>query len=420
MSMHNKLCIVGAGYVGLPLAMAFSEHYPTMLYSHSVPHIDALKNGEDRTEGFTASELQNSSLHFTSSHSDIAKANIYIICVPTPVDKDNNPDLTAVTDATKDVASLLKKGDLVIYESTVFIGCTEEVCVPLLEQGSGLKYNEEFFCGFSPERINPADKRHTIDNVIKIVAGSTAQTGEVMQKLYGSIVKAGIHVAPAIKIAEASKLVENIQRDVNIALMNELSHLFNRLGIDTKEVIKAASTKWNFNTYYPGLVGGHCISVDPYYLVYNAKKMGVKTSLVETSRDINNHMPDFIVEKSITLMHNRGINIKSASVLLLGISFKEDCPDIRNSQSAIIALSLVKEVATVDVFDPVVDPKEVFRSYHIKCLESIDKEAKYDAIIISVAHKDFNTINFKRLLKKDGVLFDVKGILPIDQSDARL
>lgn len=418
--MHNKLCIIGAGYVGLPLAMAFSKLHETTLYSHNVEHIQALKNGIDRTRTFKPNELDNSYIYFTSKLDEITGANIYIITVPTPVDKVNKPDLTAIIGATKDVASILKKGDLVIYESTVFIGCTEEVCVPLLTQGSGLKYNEDFFCGFSPERINPADKDHTIENVVKIVAGSTPQTSKVMQKLYSSIVKAGIHVAPAIKIAEASKLVENIQRDVNIALMNELSHLFNSLKIDTNEVIKAASTKWNFNTYYPGLVGGHCISVDPYYLVYNAKRLGVETALIESSREINNKMPHYIVQKTITLMKEKGVHIKNASVLLLGISFKEDCPDIRNSQSARIALSLVKEVATIDVFDPVVDPKEVFSTYHIKCVETIDKEPKYDAIIISVAHNDFKTIDIKRLLKKDGVLLDVKGILPIDESDARL
>lgn len=420
--MKATLCIVGAGYVGLPLAMELSKHHLTMVYSHSSKHIEALKNGHDRTGTFNSSELQNSKINFTSDLQDIADANIYIITVPTPVDEVNSPDLSAIISATKDIASLLNKDDIVIYESTVFIGCTEELCVPLLAQGSGLTYNEEFFCGFSPERINPADKEHTIQNVVKIVAGSTPQTSKVMQKLYGSIVKAGIHVAPAIKIAEASKLIENIQRDVNIALMNELSHLFNKLEIDTNEVIKAASTKWNFNTYQPGLVGGHCISVDPYYLVYNAKKLGVETALVESSREINNQMPEYIVKKSITLMKERGFDLKSTSVLLLGISFKENCPDIRNSQSAKIALSLATEVASVDVCDPVVDSDEVLKTYRIKCVDSIPmhKKSSYDAVIISVAHDEFKTIDIKSLLKKDAVVFDVKGILPIDESDVRL
>jgi len=420
--MKRTLCVIGTGYVGLPLAMAFSKHYPTSAYSHSAAHIESLKKGNDRTGSFNSDELQNANIAFTSDLDEISDANIYIITVPTPVDKANDPDLTAITSATKDVAGLLNKGDIVIYESTVFIGCTQELCAPLLEEGSGLKYNEEFFCGFSPERINPSDREHTIENVVKIVAGSTPETGKVMQKLYSSIVKAGIHVAPAIEVAEASKLVENIQRDVNIALMNELSHLFNSLNIDTKEVIKAASTKWNFNTYYPGLVGGHCISVDPYYLISNAKKEGIQTSLIETSREINNQMPHYIVHKSMALMKEKGIDIKGASILLLGLSFKEDCPDIRNSQSATIALSLEKEVSKVDVYDPVVDAEEVLRSYHIECLESLPSHEAllYDAVIISVAHQAFKSLNIKKLLKKDSVVFDVKGILSTDESDARL
>ena len=418
--MHHKLCIVGAGYVGLPLAVAFSEHYPTMLYSHSQSHIDALKKGVDRTESFSTEELKSARIHFSSDKNEIAEANTYIISVPTPVDEANNPDLSSIIDATKSVASLLKKGDLVIYESTVFVGCTQEICIPLLVEGSGLKYNREFFCGFSPERINPADQERTISDVVKIVAGSTPEVSSIMQKLYGTIVKAGIHVAPSMKVAEASKLVENIQRDVNIALMNELSHIFNNLDIDTHDVIEAASTKWNFNPYYPGLVGGHCISVDPYYMVYNAKKAGISSTLIESARDINNQMPAYIIKESLRLMKEKGIDTKTSSVLLLGMSFKEDCPDIRNSQSAEIALSLTTKVASIDVFDPVVDTDEVFKTYHIRCIESIQKGSLYDAIIITVAHTQFKKIDIKKLLKKDGLLFDAKGILAIDESDARL
>ncbi len=420
--MKTQLCIIGAGYVGLPLAMAFSKEHPTLIYSHSAEHIKALKNGIDRTGSFTSHELQNTNLQFTSELADITDANIYIVSVPTPVDEKFNPDLHAIISATKDLAPHLKKGDLVIYESTVYIGCTEETCVPLLAEGSGLKFNEDFFCGFSPERINPADQVHTIDKVVKIVAGSTPQISGKMKELYGSIVQAGIHVAPSIKTAEASKLVENIQRDVNIALMNELSHIFNALGVDTNEVIKAASTKWNFNTYYPGLVGGHCISVDPYYLVHNARKAGLRTPLIETSRETNNEMPHYIVRQTVSLMHDKGIDVKTASVLLMGLSFKENCPDIRNSQSAIIALTIAKEVVQLDVFDPVVDPEEVSRNYGIECLQSLPAptEKLYDAVIIAVAHQAFKQLDIKELLKDKGVLFDVKGVLSADESDARL
>ena len=418
--MHHKLCIVGAGYVGLPLAVAFSEHYPTMLYSHSQAHINALKKGDDRTESFSVEELKNAQIHFTSDKNEISEANTYIVSVPTPVDEANNPDLSSIIDATKNIATFLKSGDLVIYESTVFIGCTEEICVPLLTQGSGLKYNSEFFCGFSPERINPADRERTISDVVKIVAGSTPEISLIMEKLYGTIVKAGIHIAPSMKVAEASKLTENIQRDVNIALMNELSHIFNSLEIDTHDVIEAASTKWNFNAFYPGLVGGHCISVDPYYLIYNAEKSSTPATLIKSAREINNQMPTYIVKESLRLMEAKGINPQTSSVLLLGISFKEDCPDIRNSQSAEIALALSKKVASVDVFDPVVDTDNVFKTYHIRCIESIQKGSLYDAVIITVAHTQFKKTNIKKLLKKDGVLFDAKGILSIAESDARL
>lgn len=418
--MHHKLCIVGAGYVGLPLAVAFSKHYPTMLYSHSQSHINALKKGDDRTESFSAEELKNARIHFTSDKNDISEANTYIVSVPTPVDEANNPDLSSVIDATKNIATFLKNGDLVIYESTVFIGCTEEICVPFLTQGSGLKYNSEFFCGFSPERINPADRERTISDVVKIVAGSTPEISLIMEKLYGTIVKAGIHIAPSMKVAEASKLTENIQRDVNIALMNELSHIFNSLEIDTHDVIEAASTKWNFNTYYPGLVGGHCISVDPYYLIYNAEKSSTPATLIKSAREINSQMPTYIVKESLRLMEAKGVDPQTSSVLLLGISFKEDCPDIRNSQSAEIALSLSKRVASVDVFDPVVDTDEVFKTYRIRCIESIQKGSLYDAVVITVAHSQFKKIDIKKLLKKDGVLFDAKGILSIAESDARL
>ena len=417
-TMQDHICIIGAGYVGLPLAMALSEHFKTTVYSHSPEHIAALNVGRDRTESFTPRELQDTSLHFSDNLEEIANANIYIVTVPTPVDEKHNPDLSAVRSATETVASILKNGDLIIYESTVYVGCTEEFCAPLLADVSGLEYNRDFFCGFSPERINPADKERTIHDVMKIVAGSTPQITQKMKAIYESIVDAGIHVAPSMKVAEASKLLENIQRDVNIALMNEVSVLFNALDIDTHDVIEAASTKWNFHPYYPGLVGGHCISVDPYYLIYNAHQKGIDMPLIEQSRATNNHMVDRIVNETLLLITKRGVEPKHASVLLLGVTFKENCPDIRNSQSVKIINALKKEVK-VDVYDPVADREELKQQYELEPLEHLEHK-KYDAVIISVGHSVFKTMAIKEYLTENGVLLDLKGILRKDQSDFRL
>mgnify|MGYP002266607295 CR=1 FL=1 len=418
-TMTEHICVVGAGYVGLPLAMALSEHCETTVYSHSPAHLAALNEGRDRTESFTVQELQEASLRFSDNLEEVAEANIYIVTVPTPVDKEHNPDLTPVRSATETVASVLKKGDLVIYESTVYVGCTEELCAPLLAKVSGLEYNRDFFCGFSPERINPADKERTIHDVMKIVAGSTPQITQKMKAVYSSIVDAGIHVAPSMKVAEASKLLENIQRDVNIALMNEVSALFNALDVDTHDVIEAASTKWNFHPYYPGLVGGHCISVDPYYLVYNGRQKGVATPLIEQSRAINNHMVKHIVDETLLLIKKRGIEPKRAAVLFLGVTFKEDCPDIRNSQSVKIINALEKELKEVDVYDPVVNREELLQLYALHSLEQLEHK-KYDAFIISVGHSVCKRVAIKEYLHENGVLLDLKGILPKDQSDFRL
>ncbi len=417
--MHDHICVIGAGYVGLPLAMALSEHFQTTVYSHSPSHIAALKEGRDRTENFTAHELSSSSLHFSDCVDEIADASIYIVTVPTPVNDDNSPDLEPVRSATETVAGLLKEGNLVIYESTVYIGCTEEFCAPLLTKGSGLVYNKEFFCGFSPERMNPADKTRTIHNVMKIVAGSTPEVTQKMRSIYATIVDAGIHVAPSIKVAEASKLVENIQRDVNIALMNELSTLFNALDVDTHDVIEAASTKWNFHPYYPGLVGGHCIGVDPYYLIYNGRQQKVPTPLIEQSRATNNNMAEYVIDSTVELLQKKGIDAKNATVLLLGVTFKEDCPDIRNSQSVKILNGLQNRVQKVDLFDPVADREELARVYDISMLEGLTSN-DYDAIIIAVGHTTFSAMAIRAHLKPDGVLLDLKGILPKGQSDLRL
>lgn len=417
--MQENICVIGAGYVGLPLAMALSEHFQTTVYSHSQSHIAALREGKDRTENFTAHELRSSSLRFSDRLDEVADASVYIVTVPTPVDAYNNPDLGAIKNATESIATLLRKGDLVVYESTVYVGCTEELCVPLLAKGSGLDYNKDFFCGFSPERMNPADKQRTIHNVIKIISGSTPEATQKIRSIYETIVDAGIHVAPSIKVAEASKLMENIQRDVNIALMNELSALFNRLNVDTHDVIQAASTKWNFHPYYPGLVGGHCIGVDPYYMIYNGRQQKVATPLIEQARSTNNQMVSYVIESALKLMVEKGIDHKKARVLLLGVTFKEDCPDIRNSQSVKIAKGLQSNVAEIDVFDPVADPQELKQMYGISMLPRLTSR-KYDTVIISVGHTIFTEMLIMDYLQPDGVLLDLKGILPKEQSDFRL
>ncbi len=420
--MVNRLCIIGNGYVGLPLAMAFSEKYKTVSFSPSSDHTQELQEGYDRTENFSKEELQNSSIHFTSDIEDIKRSNIYIVTVPTPIDNQKKPDLSPIESATRTIASVLKKGDLVVYESTVFIGCTEELCVPILEDDSRLKYNEDFFCGYSPERINPADKVHALDTVKKIVSGSTPEIASLLEELYGSIVPAGIHVAPAMKVAEASKLIENVQRDLNIALMNQLSILFDKLGVETNDVLEAASTKWNFHHYSPGLVGGHCIGVDPYYLIYNGEQSDTDMTLVKSQREVNEYMPEFIGLKLLTLLDKKDFNPKESNVLILGIAFKENCPDIRNTKVVNIYQYIQKKVAHIDIYDPVVNTDEVFKEYGLKCYGN-EKELQnrlYDAVIVAVAHKEFMMLEIEQKLKENAVIYDLKSVLPKEISDARL
>jgi len=420
MNADISVCIVGSGYVGLPLAMAFAEKYDTINYSHSPNHIDDLKNGIDRTENFTSDELAQSSLAFTSDVEDIKKANIYIITVPTPIDENNIPDLEPIKSATQTIAKVLKKGDIVVYESTVFIGCTEELCVPILEK-SGLVYNEAFFCGYSPERINPADKERTLSNIKKIVSGSTQEVTDRLVSLYGTIIDAGIHRAPSMRVAEASKLIENVQRDVNIALINQLSILFDSFGIDTNDVLEAASTKWNFHRYAPGLVGGHCISVDPYYLIKNGGDHGIDMSLVKDARKTNDYMSKFVALKMLSLLDEKSIIASDASVLIMGFSFKEDCPDIRNTKVADIYHYLKKNVKCVEIYDPVVDTDEIAQTYALECLGSRDQlHPPYDGIIVAVGHDRFKHIDIRSLCKSKNIVYDLKGILDISQSDARL
>ena len=415
--MKTTLCIIGAGYVGLPLAVAFSRHFQTIVYTHSAKHVQELKKGIDRTKNFSPEELLSCDLLITSDLDEIASATVYIVTVPTPVDERMDPDLSHIESATRAVGSVLKKGDIVVYESTVFIGCTEELCIPILQEQSGLVCNEDFFCGYSPERINPTDKEHTIKSVVKIVSGSTIETTQALASLYGTIVEAGIHKAPSIKVAEASKLLENIQRDVNIALMNELSLLYQKLGLVTADVLDAASTKWNFNAYSPGLVGGHCIGVDPYYLINNAHSIGMDMPIIEQTRITNNSVAQRIVEQSQALMGEKDIDLGGSCVLLLGLAFKENCSDIRNSQSAVIYHLLESKGAEVDVVDPYVNTEEVQKEYKISVMQNPPANKQYDLIIVTVAHNAFKTFSWDRLKNPRAVLFDVKDIVPKEQRD---
>ncbi|MDH4944788.1 nucleotide sugar dehydrogenase [Sulfurimonas sp. C5] len=414
---NKKICVIGAGYVGIPLAFAFSKHFDTTVYTHSKEHAEELQNGYDRTQNFTAEELKSSQLKVISDIQTVNSANIYIITVPTPVDDTLKPDLTPIISATSTVASVLKKGDIVVYESTVFIGCTEELCVPILEKESHLIYNEEFFCGYSPERINPTDKKNTLENVVKIVSGSTEQTKQTLVSLYGTIIKAGIYQAPSMKVAEASKLMENIQRDVNIALMNELSALYAKLGIATHDVIEAASTKWNFHKYFPGLVGGHCIGVDPYYILLNAENEHISMPIVEQARDTNEKVPLRIINEIKAVLTKRQQSLAGKMVLLLGIAYKENTNDIRNSKSAVVYKLLKENNAIVDVVDPYADKQLTKKSYNVDLLDDIPDEKQYDIIIVTLAHDSFKKINWKKLKKEETLLYDIKKLVPKEEQD---
>ena len=414
----SKIAIIGLGYVGLPLAHAFAEKYEVVGFDINQERIDELKRGYDRTLELSTSQLKDvkSSLSFTSDIKDIDECDIYIITVPTPIDKSNQPDLTPLIASSRAIGSVLKKGNLVIYESTVYPGVTEEVCVPVLEDVSGLKYNQDFFVGYSPERINPGDKEHTIKKIMKVTSGSTPEIARKVDALYASIIEAGTHLAPSIKVAEASKVIENTQRDVNIALINELALIFDTMGIDTNEVIKAAATKWNFIKFTPGLVGGHCIGVDPYYLTYKAEELGYKPNLILGARQINNGMGKYIAEQTIKEMIKHDKKIKDADVLILGVTFKEDCPDMRNTKVVDIIEELKGYGCHVDVYDPWVDPNEPKQHYrHGIIPDPFKADKRYAAIVVAVAHRQFKSLSqsdYEKLSDGDPVLIDVKGIVP--------
>ncbi len=415
--MNNKIAVIGLGYVGLPLAHAFSSKYKVVGFDIAQWRIDELRSGVDRTLELSTQQVNEAianNMQFTNQLDDIADCNIYIVTVPTPIDRHKKPDLTPLIKASESIGKVLKKDDIVIYESTVYPGATEEECVPILEKFSGLKFNEDFFCGYSPERINPGDKEHTVTKILKVTSGSTPEIGKRVDELYASIITAGTHLAPTIKVAEAAKVIENSQRDINIAFVNELSMIFNKLGIDTNAVLEAAGTKWNFLPFKPGLVGGHCIGVDPYYLTHKAQEVGYNPEIILAGRRLNDNMGIYVANQVIKLMIKKGKKIEGSKVLVLGITFKENCPDIRNSRVIDVIRELQEFGCNVEVSDYWADKKDVQREYNLE-LKSDTNIDDYDAIVLAVAHDKYKNM---KLNNKNQVIFDIKSIL--EKADGRL
>lgn len=423
-----KIAVIGLGYVGLPLAVEFAKKYTVLGFDINQDRIQELSQGHDRTLEVSDDELKavlspsesSIGLRFSNQLEAIAESNFYIITVPTPVDKYNRPVLTPLYKASETVGKVLKKGDIVVYESTVYPGVTEEECVPVLEKVSGLKFNDDFFVGYSPERINPGDKEHTVSKILKITSGSTPETADHVDAVYGTIITAGTHKAPSIKVAEAAKVIENAQRDINIAFVNELAKIFNRLGIDTDDVLQAAGTKWNFLKFKPGLVGGHCIGVDPYYLAQKAQETGYHPEIILAGRRLNDGMGEYVAHEVVKLMVKKDIPVKHAKVLVLGVTFKENCPDVRNTK-VIDILSTLKEYETdITVYDPWVDRAEVMHEYGWDCINELPTMNDFDAVILAVAHKEFEKLDLGQLCKANKVIYDVKGVLDRSIVDARL
>lgn len=418
-----KIAIVGLGYVGLPLAVEFGKKYHVTAFDINKTRIAQLTLGEDQTFELTKEQIFSSKhLRFSSDAEDLQTCNFFIVTVPTPVDIHNRPDLTPLIKASETVGKYLHKGDIVVYESTVYPGCTEHDCVPVLERVSGLKFNTDFFCGYSPERINPGDKEHTVTKILKVTSGSTPEVAEIVDQVYKSIIIAGTHKATSIKVAEASKVIENSQRDINIAFVNELSKIFNRIGIDTNDVLAAAGTKWNFLKFKPGLVGGHCIGVDPYYLAQKALEVGYHPEIILAGRRVNDGMGAYVATEVVKLMLNKNIGVKNSSILILGFTFKENCPDVRNTK----VIDILKELNTygvnVTIFDPWASPAAVMHEYGIKTFDRYDEVSKvqYDAIILAVSHDQFSDINYTDLRKSNAVVYDIKSFIPLEHVDARL
>ncbi|MFT0533629.1 Vi polysaccharide biosynthesis UDP-N-acetylglucosamine C-6 dehydrogenase TviB [Castellaniella hirudinis] len=418
-----RLAVVGLGYVGLPLAVEFGKQREVLGFDVNVRRIEELRAGRDHTLEVSGAELaQAAYLRYASDMAELAAANVFIVTVPTPIDRYKQPDLSPLVRASETIGRVLKRGDIVIYESTVYPGATEEVCVPVLEETSGLQFNEDFFAGYSPERINPGDKQHRVSTIRKVTSGSTPETADLVDTLYRQIITAGTHKASSIKVAEAAKVIENTQRDVNIALINELALIFNRLGIDTLDVLEAAGTKWNFLPFRPGLVGGHCIGVDPYYLTHKAQSIGYHPEIILAGRRLNDSMGGYVVSQLVKAMTQRRIQVQASHVLVMGLTFKENCPDLRNTRVVDIVRELGEYRITVDVYDPWVDPAEAEHEYGITPVEQPDPGA-YDGIIIAVAHEQFAAMGaeaIRALGKPDHILYDLKYVLDANQSDLRL
>ena len=417
-----KIAVIGLGYVGLPLARLFSTKYQTIGFDMNQKRVESLMGGHDTTLEVTDVLLQealDSGFKCTSNLEDIRDCNFSVIAVPTPVDRNNRPDLTPLISASETVGKVISKGDIVVYESTVYPGVTEEECLPVVERVSGLKFNLDFFAGYSPERINPGDKEHTVEKIKKVTSGSTPEIADIVDKVYNSVLINGTHKAPSIRVAEASKIIENSQRDVNIAFMNELAKIFNAMDIDTNDVIEAASSKWNFIKLRPGLVGGHCISVDPYYLIQKAQVYGVLPRIMSSARRLNDGMGDYVANQVIKLMNKKGVLVKDSNILLLGITFKENCPDIRNTKVVDIYSTLLEYTKNISVYDPWANAEKVYEEYGIRMIDNIN-EKKYDAIILAVGHNEFKTIDIKALGNDISVVFDVKCFLDRAIVDGRL
>ncbi len=425
MKMNPNIAVIGLGYVGLPLARLFSTKYPTTGFDKSQHRVDSIMSGHDYTMEVSDNELAEAirnGLRCTTRIDDIRHCNIYIVAVPTPVDSNNRPDLAPLISASRTVGQVIKKGDIAIYESTVYPGVTEEICIPEIEKVSGLRFNVDFYAGYSPERINPGDREHTVEKIRKVTSGSTPETADIVDDLYNSVLINGTHKAPSIKVAEASKIIENSQRDVNIAFMNELAKIFNAMGIDTNDVIEAASSKWNFIKMRPGLVGGHCISVDPYYLIQKAQVYGVLPRIMSAARRLNDGMGDYVANQLIKLMNLKGVMVKDSKILILGFTFKENCPDIRNTKVADIVDTLSQYTPNIDICDPWADAGRVNEEYGIQLKKTEDlSPASYDAIILSVAHREFTSLQIRSYLRAaNGVVYDVKGVLDRNIVDGRL
>lgn len=419
MEFNSKIAVIGLGYVGLPLASLFATKYAVVGFDINASRVAELKSGADATLEIESDALgkvlvnqigKGSGLYCTTDVNEIADCRYYIVTVPTPVDKNNRPDLTPLYKSSETVAKVLKKGDIVIYESTVYPGVTEEECVPVLERVSGLQFNIDFFVGYSPERINPGDKQHTVDKILKVTSGSTAEAARKINELYQSVISAGTYLAPSIKVAEAAKVIENSQRDINIAFVNELAKIFNLMDIDTHQVLEAAATKWNFLPFKPGLVGGHCIGVDPYYLAQKAQELGYHPEIILAGRRLNDSMGEYVASQIVKLMIKKGISVNNASLLMLGITFKENCPDVRNTKIVDLIAALTEYGIAVTVFDPVANPVAVFKEYRLTTTDQVPNQ-KFDALVLGVAHSEFLDLDLSQLQNDASVIYDVKGVL---------